>query len=54
MLPMSLTMEQQFKLQVLGNQIKGLSREEAQEYLLEVMRQMMIKDNVVKHLLKTQ
>ncbi|MEM9512197.1 MAG: NblA/ycf18 family protein [Cyanobacteria bacterium P01_E01_bin.48] len=47
-------MEQKFRLQVLGNQVKALSREEAQEYLLEVMRQMMIKDNVVKHLLKTQ
>ncbi|MEO1133938.1 MAG: NblA/ycf18 family protein [Cyanobacteria bacterium J06639_1] len=49
---MSLTMEQQFKLHVLDRQVKELSREEAQDYLLEVMRQMMIKDNVVKHLLK--
>ncbi|NET12994.1 MAG: phycobilisome degradation protein NblA, partial [Okeania sp. SIO1H6] len=30
----SLTMEQQFKLQVLREQVKGLSREEAQEYLV--------------------
>ena len=50
--PGSLSMEQQFKLQVLKDQVKGLSLEQAQEYVVEVMRQMMVKDNLVKHLLK--
>jgi pimeloyl-CoA synthetase len=45
-------MEQQFKLQVLTQQVEQLSREEAQKYLLELLRQMMVKDNVVKELLK--
>ncbi|MBW4511275.1 MAG: NblA/ycf18 family protein [Scytonematopsis contorta HA4267-MV1] len=51
-LPTELSMEQQFRLQTLRDQVKNLSREEAQTYLLEVLRQMMVKDNLVKHLLK--
>ena len=48
----SLTLEQQFKLEVLKDQIKGLSREQAQEYLVEVFRQMMVKDNLMRQMLK--
>lgn len=51
-LPANLTLEQQFKLQVLTEQVEMLSREQAQEYLLEMFRQMMVKDNLVKHLMK--
>ncbi|HEY9767342.1 MAG TPA: NblA/ycf18 family protein [Coleofasciculaceae cyanobacterium] len=47
-----LSMEQQFKLKVLQEQVQSLSKEQAQEYLLEMFRQMMVKDNLVKHLLK--
>ncbi len=47
-----LTLEQQFKLQVLKDQVQGLSQEQAQEYLIELFRQMMVKDNLMKHLLK--
>jgi len=47
-----LSLEQQFKLQVLTEQVHNLSREQAQEYLLEMFRQMMVKDNLFKHLLK--
>ena len=47
-----LSLEQQFKLKVLEEQVQDLSREQAQEYLLEMFRQMMVKDNLVKHLLK--
>ena len=50
--PAQLTLEQQFKLQVLKEQVEGLSKEQAQEYLLEMFRQMMVKDNLVKHLMK--
>ncbi len=50
--PGSLSMEQQFKLKIVQDQVKGLSLEQAQEYVVEVMRQMMVKDNLVKHLLK--
>jgi uncharacterized protein YaaW (UPF0174 family) len=47
-----LSLEQQFKLQILKDQVKELSKEQAQEYLIEVFRQMMVKDNLVKHLMK--
>ena len=48
----TLSLEQQFKLQVLREQVKNLSQEQAQDYLIEVFRQMMVKDNLVKQLLK--
>ena len=51
-LPGSLTMEQEFKLKVVKEQVKGLSLEQAQEYVVEMMKQMMLKDNLVKELLK--
>lgn len=51
-LPGSLSMEQQFKLKVIQDQVRGLSLEQAQDYVVEVMRQMMVKDNLVKNLLK--
>jgi len=49
-IPSNLTLEQQFKLKVYQDQVK--SKQEAQECLLEVLRQMMVKDNLVKQLLK--
>lgn len=51
-LPLSLSLEQNFNLKVYEDQVKGLSQEQAQDYLLEVMRQLMIKDNVIRHLMK--
>jgi hypothetical protein len=48
----SLSLEQQFKLQILKDQVRSLTQEQAQEYLVEVFRQMMVKDNLMKHLLK--
>ncbi|MDJ0716780.1 MAG: NblA/ycf18 family protein [Prochloraceae cyanobacterium] len=50
--PVNLSLEQQFKLQILREQVKTLSKEQAQEFLLELFRQMMVKDNLVKQLLK--
>lgn len=51
---MELTLEQKFNLKLYQEQIQNLSQEEAQCFLLEVMRQLMVKDNMVKHLLKNQ
>ncbi|EGK84081.1 MULTISPECIES: NblA/ycf18 family protein [Microcoleus] len=48
----SLSMEQQFKLQVLREEVKRLSQDQAQEYLLEVMRQNMVKENLFKYWMK--
>ena len=52
--PTDLTLEQKFRLQTLKEQVHTLTQEEAQTYLLEVLRQMMVKDNLVKHLLKQE
>jgi hypothetical protein len=45
-------MEQEFNLKAYESQVKSLSQDQAQELLLEVMRQLMIKENVVRHLMK--
>ena len=50
--PTNLSLEQKFKLQVLQEQVKTLTKEQAQEFLIELFRQMMVKDNLVKQLLK--
>jgi len=47
-----LTLEQQFKMQVWREEVRNLSQAEAQEYLLKVMHQLMVKDNLIKNLLK--
>lgn len=50
--PGKLSLEQQFQMKIYKDQVKHLSQEEAQSYLLEVLRQMMVKDNLFRHLLK--
>ncbi len=50
--PGKLSLEQEFKLKVLREQVKGLSLDQAQEFVVELLRQMMVKDNLVKHLIK--
>jgi Phycobilisome degradation protein nblA len=51
-IPVELSMEQQFQLKVYQDQVQGLSQEQAQQFLLEVLRQMMVKDNWIRHLIK--
>ncbi len=48
-----LTLEQQFKLKVCVEQSKSLSAEHCRILLLEMMRQNMIKDNLIKDLLNS-
>jgi hypothetical protein len=50
-LPLSLTLEQQFNLKIYEAQVRSMSADQAQSLLLELMRQLMVKDNVVKHLM---
>ena len=47
-----LTMEQQFKLQVLKKEIESLTLEQSKEYLVEAFRQIMIKENLCKEMFK--
>ena len=47
-----LSLEQQFKLKMLNEQVKTLNLEQAQDYLLELLKQSMIKDNLLKQWIK--
>lgn len=53
-IPMDLNLEQQFNLKLYEQQVKGLNQEEAQKLLLELLRQLMVKDNMIKHLMMKQ
>ncbi len=50
--PTKLSLEQQFKLKVFQEQVQKLTQEEAQKYLLDMFRHMMVKDNMIKQLFK--
>ena len=52
-LALDLSLEQQFSLIRYQEQVAQLSRDEAQEFLLEVLRQTMIKDNAIRSLIKS-
>lgn len=52
-LNLDLTTEQQFMLQVYQQQIAKLSPEDCGKLLLEIMTQNMMKDNVIKTLLRS-
>ena len=47
-----LSLEQEFNLRRFSDQVRNLSREQAQDLLIELGRQMMIKDNLYKQLLQ--
>jgi hypothetical protein len=49
---LSLTLEQELRLRRYTEEVKGLSEKDARNYLLDLMRQVMIKDNVIQHLMK--
>lgn len=48
----SLTIEQQFNLRKIADQTKVLSQEQAQELIVELQRQIMIKDNIYQKLIQ--
>jgi hypothetical protein len=50
-IPLELSLEQEFSLKTYEQQVKGLNEEQAQGLLLQVLRQLMIKENVIKHLI---
>ncbi|MGK7906540.1 MAG: NblA/ycf18 family protein [Synechococcus sp.] len=49
-----LTIEQQFRLQVYSQEVQNLSHELLEQYLIELLRHMMLKDNAIKQILKGQ
>jgi Phycobilisome degradation protein nblA len=48
-----LSIEQEFNLRVYEEQVKNLNLHEAQEFLLEVLRQSMVKENLFRQMIKT-
>ncbi len=49
-----LSLEQQFSIRHFNDQVQRMSREQAQEFLIEVYKQMMMRENMYKHFLKHQ
>ena len=47
-----LSLEQEFSLRTISSKVKNLSQQQAQELVVELQRQMMIKDNLYKRLIK--
>lgn len=50
--PGELSLEQEFELKVLREQVKELSLNQIQDYVVEIKRQMMVKENLFKRLLR--
>nr|AIA61119.1 phycobilisome degradation protein [Cyanidiaceae sp. MX-AZ01]UNJ15309.1 phycytochrome bilisome degradation protein [Cyanidioschyzonaceae sp. 1] len=49
---MKLTLEQEFQLRVYQQQLMKLNQIQAQKHLIQVLKQMMLKDNFIKYLLR--
>ncbi len=47
-----LSLEQQYRLRVFADQVETLSQEEAQKNLVEMYRQMMIRDNYYRRAIR--
>lgn len=48
----NLSLEQKFQLQCLQQEYQDLDREQTVNYLLETMQQIMVRDNLIRDLLK--
>jgi hypothetical protein len=52
-LELELSLEQQFSLNLYEKQVTKLSRDQAQELLIVVIQQLMIKDNAIRSLIRS-
>lgn len=50
--PIELSMEQEFSIRSFSDQVDRMSREQAQEFLVNLYRQMMLKEEMYKNFLK--
>jgi len=50
--PIELSLEQEFSIRSFADQVNRMSREQAQEFLVNLYRQMMLKEEMYKHFLK--
>ncbi|MEH1828169.1 MAG: NblA/ycf18 family protein [Nostoc sp.] len=52
--PIELSLEQEFSLRTFSDQVQQMSREQAQEFLQMLYKQMMIRETTYQELLKHQ
>ena len=52
--PIELTLEQQFSIRSFEAQVEQMSLEQAQQFLVQLYKQMMMREATYKHLLKHQ
>ncbi|HEY9873757.1 MAG TPA: NblA/ycf18 family protein [Candidatus Obscuribacterales bacterium] len=52
--PIELSLEQQFNIRSFQTQVQHMSREQAQDFLIKLYEQMMIREATYRHLLKHQ
>lgn len=50
--PIELSLEQQFSLRFFSDQVQHMSREQAQEFLVNLYKQMMMKETMYQQFLK--
>jgi hypothetical protein len=52
--PIELSLEQQFSIRSFETQVQQMSREQAQNFLIDLYKQMMMRETMYKHFLKHQ
>ena len=52
--PIELSLEQQFSIRSFETQVEHMSHEQAQQFLVQLYRQMMMREETYKNLLKHQ
>jgi hypothetical protein len=52
--PVDLSLEQQFSIRSFESQVQNMSREQAQDFLVKLYEQMVMRENMYKHFLKHQ
>ena len=50
----SLSLEEEFRLKSFAQQVQKMSRQQAQEFLIELHQQMMMKDKMYQHFIKQE
>lgn len=52
--PVDLSLEQQFSIRSFETQVQNMSREQAQDFLVKLYEQMIVRENMYKQFLKHQ
>ncbi len=50
--PMELSLEQRFSVRSFQTQVQNMSQEQAQDFLVQLYEQMMMRENMYKHFLR--